>query len=505
MPPGPVIAVVVDISDLFLPGPVLACAKISRHILKDIFSSEIWYGYECGQLTEKEACWMLSTRYSLNIADLADFLQTRVRTRVRSQVQGESARNKEQGQGQRHEYEDLINNLQPLKVKAKADGNGPLLCGMLNIPQPEYATMQDSISEWALFDHVFVSCQVGMRKPDLCFYRHVLRELGLSDLPERALFVETNPENVLPARSVGSHVILHTDTNATLRSLQNILCDPVARGKEFLRVNAKRLHSVTSTGVVIQDNFTQLLVLEATGDRELVYLEEHARSWNFFIGNPLLTTRAYPDDFDTTALALTVLEPSDVSVLQSVLDEMASHVSVDGIILTYFDMTRPRVDPVVCVNVLTLFYKYGRGHELHTTLSWVRDVLKYRAYINGTRYYATPEAFLYFLARLLESTSTNGAGLPAHDEFVCLLRERVVERVGLPGDALALAMRLLAARYVGIADVVDEERLREMQCEDGGWKVGWVYRYGKTDVRIGNRGLATALAVKALELPLLEM
>jgi hypothetical protein len=172
---------------------------------------------------------------------------------------------------------------------------------------------------------------------------------------------------------------------------------------------------------------------------------------------------------------------------------------------TYFDMTRPRVDPVVCVNVLTLFYKYGRGHELHTTLSWVRDVLKYRAYINGTRYYATPEAFLYFLTRLLESTSTNGAGLPAHDEFVCLLRERVVERVGLPGDALALAMRLLAARYVGIADVVDEERLREMQCEDGGWKVGWVYRYGKTDVRIGNRGLATALAVKALELPLLEM
>jgi beta-phosphoglucomutase-like phosphatase (HAD superfamily) len=269
MPPGPVIAVVVDLSDLFLPGPVLACAKISRHILKDIFSSDIWYGYECGQLTEKEACWMLSTRYSLNIADLADFLQTRVRTRVRSQVQGESARNKEQGQGQgqRHEYEDLINNLQPLKVKAKADGNGPLLCGMLNIPQPEYATMQDSISEWALFDHVFVSCQVGMRKPDLCFYRHVLRELGLSDLPERALFVETNPENVLPARSVGSHVILHTDTNATLRSLQNILCDPVARGKEFLRVNAKRLHSVTSTGVVIQDNFTQLLVLEATGNR----------------------------------------------------------------------------------------------------------------------------------------------------------------------------------------------------------------------------------------------
>ncbi|KAL4815879.1 hypothetical protein BDW67DRAFT_60747 [Aspergillus spinulosporus] len=498
----PVIAVVFDLSDLFLPRPVLASANISRHILKDIFSSDIWHGYECGQLTEKEAYWMLSTRYSLDVADLAEILQARVQARARARVQGEIVRNED------HEHEHLINNLQPLKVKAKADGSGPMLCGMLNIPQPEYATLQDSISKWALFDHIFVSCQVGMRKPDLCFYRHVLHELGLFDSPERALFVETNPENVLPARSVGSRVILHTDTNATLRSLQNILCDPVARGKEFLRVNAKRLHSVTSTGVVIRDNFTQLLVLEATGDRELVYLEEHARSWNFFIesvGNPLLTTLAYPDDFDTTALALTILEPPDVSIVQSVLNEMASHVSADGIILTYFDTTRPRVDPVVCVNVLTLFHRYGRGHELHTTLSWVRDVLKHRAYMDGTRYYATPEAFLYFLARFLESASTEGAGLLAHDEFVCLLRERVVERVGLPGDALALAMRLLAARYVGIADVVDEERLREMQCEDGGWKVGWVYRYGKTDVRIGNRGLATALAIKALELPLLVL
>ncbi|KAL4743164.1 hypothetical protein BDV11DRAFT_166572 [Aspergillus similis] len=500
MPLTPVIAVVVDLSDLLLPGPVLARAEISRHIMKDIFSSDIWHDYECGQFTEKEACWMLSVRHSLGAADLIDFLQARVRARDRARVLEESARNEKQ----EHEHEHLINSLQPLKVNAKADGNGPLLCGMLNIPQPEYTSIQRSVSEWALFDHVFVSCQVGMRKPDLCFYRHVLYELGLSDSPERALFVETNSEHVLPARSIGSRVILHTDTNTTLRSLQNILCDPVARGKEFLRINAKRLHSITSTGVVIRDNFSQLLVLEATGNRDLVYLEEHARSWNFFIGNPLLTTRAYPDDFDTTALALTVLGPPDLSVVQSVLDEMASHVSADGIILTYFDTTRPRVDPVVCVNVLTLFHKYGRGHELHTTLSWVRDVLRHRAYLNGTRYYATPEAFLYFLTRLLESTGTNETGLPAHDELVCLLRERVVERVGLPGDALALAMRLLAARYVGIVDVIDEERLREMQCEDGGWKVGWLYRYGKTDVRIGNRGLATALAVKALELPLLE-
>lgn len=161
---------------------------------------------------------------------------------------------------------------------------------------------------------------------------------------------------------------------------------------------------------------------------------------------------------------------------------------------TYFDRSRPRVDPVVCVNVLRAFYKHGRGHELQNTLRWVRDVLKSRAYIEGTRYYPTPEAFLYFLGRLLESAND----VCLHRELFLILRERVKERVGLPGDALCLAMRLLTCQYVGITDEADLEKLCSMQCEDGGWEPGWVYRYGKTDVRIGNRGLATALAVKAL-------
>lgn len=124
----------------------------------------------------------------------------------------------------------------------------------------------------------------------------------------------------------------------------------------------------------------------------------------------------------------------------------------------------------------------------------MRDVLKSRAYIEGTRYYPTPEAFLYFLSRLLESAN----GVYLHRELFLILRERVKERVGLPGDALCLAMRLLTCQYVGISDEADLAKLCSMQCEDGGWEPGWVYRYGKTGVMIGNRGLATALAVNAL-------
>ncbi len=45
----------------------------------------------------------------------------------------------------------------------------------------------------------------------------------------------------------------------------------------------------------------------------------------------------------------------------------------------------------------------------------------------------------------------------------------------------------------------DVLKLRAMQSRDGGWEIGWLCRYGKTGMMIGNRGLTTALAIKALE------
>jgi hypothetical protein len=79
-----------------------------------------------------------------------------------------------------------------------------------------------------------------------------------------------------------------------------------------------------------------------------------------------------------------------------------------------------------------------------------------------------------------------------------LLRERVFERAGCPGDALALAMRVLAGAAVGLRMEHDLAALLPLQCEDGGWGLCWIYKYGLSDVKIGNRGLSTALALNAI-------
>ena len=38
-----------------------------------------------------------------------------------------------------------------------------------------------------------------------------------------------------------------------------------------------------------------------------------------------------------------------------------------------------------------------------------------------------------------------------------------------------------------------------MQCEDGGWEIGYIYRYGISGMKIGSRGYTTAMAIKAIE------
>jgi hypothetical protein len=61
-------------------------------------------------------------------------------------------------------------------------------------------------------------------------------------------------------------------------------------------------------------------------------------------------------------------------------------------------------------------------------------------------------------------------------------------------------MRIVACAYLGIRDEVDLRALLPLQCEDGGWDICWFYRYPYQGGKVGNRGLTTALAVKAITL-----
>ena len=146
------------------------------------------------------------------------------------------------------------------------------------------------------------------------------------------------------------------------------------------------------------------------------------------------------------------------------------------------------------MNVLSLFYTNGRGHELQETLDWVVKVLKNRAYTAGTYYYVGGDLFLFFLSRLLKISSE------VRQRVEPMFKERVQERFGVEADSLSLAARILAAVTVDIeVDRRDLEALLSMQREDGSWGNSWFFKSPETAMRFRNDGVTTALAVHAIQ------
>ncbi|PYH48101.1 HAD-like protein [Aspergillus saccharolyticus JOP 1030-1] len=462
--------ILVDLGGIFVHPPLnhkltTAGSTIS---LGRVLSSSIWMDYEVGKLEEDDCFQQVSVLFGFHEKDFRAMVSDLRETLTYDKHMLAVFRN------------------------LKTENPGVEIVLVSNISEPEYRALRrrwDS-SFWETFDHIFTSWELGVKKPSLRFYQHVLRATRAS--PHKTLFIDDQPENVLAAMSLGMRGIVGTDDLP--RKLKNFVGNPVERGLAFLRQNAGRLFTTTSAGDTIDENYAQLLLLEATGDESLVDLKRPPRLWNFFSGKPKYTSHIYPDDMDSTALALTVLD-YEPELAHSILDEMLNYVNEDGLIQVYTDRFRPRVDAVIALSVLVAFHKYDRGYELPQMLDWVYNILLHRAYMHGTRYYQSPEWVLYYAARLLRYSKDPSL----RNRMEGLLRARVAERVGAEGDAFCLGMRLLACNFLGIENHPDKERLASMQQEDGGWEASMMYLFPTDKKVVGNRGTTSALAVKALQ------
>ncbi|KAI9437689.1 HAD-like domain-containing protein [Lactarius indigo] len=457
-----------DLGDVLFTWSPVTATSISPRTLKAILSSTIWQQYERGRISEDECYRLSGERFGLDPEEVR-----RALVGARASLRFNDA------------FIRFICDLQ-------AESQGALrIFVMSNISAPDYADTRAKPTEWGVFERVFTSAAAGMRKPDLCFFKFVLDEIKAE--PSSVVFIDDKPENVLAARSLGINGIVFDDVQRVRQSLRFFTGDPVSRGLSFLETRAGQLESETNGGQMVSENLSQLLILEATNKRELVNHVRHCRTWNFFREAPILTTDEFPPDLGVTSIGLMVTQP-DNDVFDSVMDEMLKYTSEDGIATTYFDTERLSTDPVVALNVLRLFYSRGRGHQLSRTLEWVLGVLKHRAYLEGTRYYETAECFLFFASQLL--CSSTDARL--HEQLAPLLRERILEQAGAAGDALALSMRVLAGIIVDVRLECEVAKLLPLQREDGGWGPSSVYKFGLSDVKIGNRGLTTAFALNAI-------
>lgn len=321
----------VDLGGIFVHYPADHALKTGDTALPlgRLLSSSPWMDYEVGKLTEQECFARVADLFGVDAKDLeAVVLKLRATLPFASRM---------------FSVFRAVKETPGVKVKVVLT---------TNISQEEYRALRGRWDEafWSIFDHVVTSGEVGVRKPSLQFYRHALRVAGSS--PQHSLVVDDRPENVLAAMSLGMRG--HVGTDSIARVLANFVGDPVERGLAFLRKNAGKLYSTTEDGDPIEENYAQLLVLEALNDRyctipplpsppsfrfltvvlsirTLVDLQRPPGLWNFFSGKPKYTSQRYPDDFDTTSLALVAME-YEPEAAHPILDEMLKHVNEDGLV-----------------------------------------------------------------------------------------------------------------------------------------------------------------------------
>ena len=208
-------------------------------------TSPIWRLYECGKITEAECYKRAGVEHSVDAAEIARSFE--------------------------YARKSLSPNAELLSFIAhlKQESGGTLrVFAMSNISQNDFAALLAKKStDWTVFDRIFTSAAAGMRKPDLCFYRHVVEETGCN--PATSVFVDDKAENVFSARSLGMHGIVYHDLASARATLLNLVGDPIRRGQAFLESRRGGHTSVTDTGLIVEENFSQLLILEATGDRQV--------------------------------------------------------------------------------------------------------------------------------------------------------------------------------------------------------------------------------------------
>lgn len=110
--------------------------------------------------------------------------------------------------------EDLIEFIRNLRPKYKT--------GVISNAWPNTRSMIEE--EWCIadaFDHIVISAEVGIVKPNPRIYQLALEGLGMS--PDEAVFIDDFEKNIEGARAVGMQGILFRDSKQTISDLRKFL------------------------------------------------------------------------------------------------------------------------------------------------------------------------------------------------------------------------------------------------------------------------------------------
>ncbi|ESK91653.1 HAD-like protein [Moniliophthora roreri MCA 2997] len=191
---APVIdTLIFDLGDVLFTWSAETKTSVSPKMLHSILQTETWFDYERGRISEDDCYAAVASQMDLQPHQVREAFQA-----ARDTLTSRSF------------MVDLIRQLKP----------GRKVYAMSNISAPDWEVLRTKPSDWEIFDRVFTSASAGERKPDLGFYRHVLKETGADSA--RTIFVDDKESNVAAARSLGIHGIVYDDFESVQRGLMEL-------------------------------------------------------------------------------------------------------------------------------------------------------------------------------------------------------------------------------------------------------------------------------------------
>lgn len=234
-------ALAIDLGGVLLKYSVVDSNGLSHRQIKNAIDSPAWHSYERGQITREECYSAVTKSFGFEATKWEYVLKQMI-----DQLKPNS---------------DLVTTIRELK---SANPKLKVYC-LSNISDPDFQHVKSKVISWGIFDGFHLSTEVKHRKPEFEYYRAFMN--AFHEEAECCIFMDDCLENIVAARSLGFQTILFKDTQCSITALRNLLGDPVARGMAYLRRHAKQHYSVTNTGAIQPDNYSQLLILQNTGER----------------------------------------------------------------------------------------------------------------------------------------------------------------------------------------------------------------------------------------------
>lgn len=265
-----------------------------------------------------------------------------------------------------------------------------------------------------------------------------------------------------------------------------------------------------------EDVFTSLNALDLLGDvlssRCKSILKNFVKLEKSETGTLNFNKYAYviPDDVEDTSLYHYVFLKDGTLENDKRLVDVARLIYLNtdknGIIQLYYppceQRRRERLEAGCLSNTMRFLYFIGAAEEAEKTEDYLYDWLLSGKYLKGTRYYPSPDTFLFFCSKAVRENER------ARERFQPHLLQALRQRMGEEKFPLDLAFRIMALNNLDKFDCPEYsedvkkmvDMLKNMQDETtGAWPKDALFKLGGSDNFLGGQVVATLFSVAALK------